>query len=131
MSIESILFLLISISLILIIVMGLKLSESFKRVDELSSQVNDVQSELRRLADEFHEVRTGAMGLGKSVNTVKSDLAALQGRIEQVADMDPATKIYSQAVELLQSGMSIEHVMAECDLPRAEVELLANLNSAD
>ena len=41
---------------------------------------------------------------------------------------DPESRFYTRAVKLVELGASLEEIMRECELPRAEAELLLNFH---
>ena len=41
---------------------------------------------------------------------------------------DPDAKIYSRAVKMVELGADFDEVIRECELPRAEAELLFSLH---
>ena len=41
---------------------------------------------------------------------------------------DPDSKMYSRAVKMVELGAQLDEVMKECELPRAEAELLISLH---
>jgi hypothetical protein len=41
---------------------------------------------------------------------------------------DPESKLYNRAMKMVQLGAGLEEIMLECELPRAEAELLLNLH---
>jgi hypothetical protein len=40
----------------------------------------------------------------------------------------PENKLYSRAVKMVELGAGVEEIMAECELPKAEAELLLSLH---
>jgi len=52
--------------------------------------------------------------------------------LEQLQDAqkydDPNAKIYSRAVKMVELGADLEEIIHECELPRAEAELLMSLH---
>ncbi|TMN93870.1 hypothetical protein CWB73_03545 [Pseudoalteromonas phenolica] len=41
---------------------------------------------------------------------------------------DPDAKIYSRAVKMIELGADLEEIIRECEIPRAEAELLLSLH---
>ena len=55
--------------------------------------------------------------------------------IEQISEhqqklqlFDPESKLYNRAMKMVQLGAGLDEIMQECELPRAEAELLLNLH---
>ena len=58
------------------------------------------------------------------VEAIKLDVDRLAAQIEELAQQDPAAKMYAKAHSLVAAGASIAEIMDACDLPQAEVEVL-------
>jgi predicted nucleic acid-binding Zn-ribbon protein len=48
-------------------------------------------------------------------------------KLEQVQDQQPEDKLYSRAYKLAALGAGLEEIMSECELPRAEAEMLLSV----
>ncbi len=90
---------------------------------------------------EVEELRAGIIGVGQRVLQLETALKQLTEHTEQqltalteqqhaIALTDPESKIYSRAMKMVQLGADLEEIMRECELPRAEAELLYNLHQA-
>ena len=88
---------------------------------------------------DIEEMRTGLIGVGQRVLQLEnrlSDVGAELGEaLQQLSDKqqameltEPESKIYSRAMKMVQLGADLEEIMRECELPRAEAELLFNLH---
>ncbi len=98
--------------------------------------------QLRLLNAEIEEIRAGFIGIGqrvialeqqqRSLSNQQSEVAENQAQLaeqQQKIDMfDPDSKLYNRAMKMVQLGAPLEEVMRECELPRAEAELLYNLH---
>lgn len=107
-----------------------------------SLQLQLSQDQLRLLSAELEEIRSGLIGIGQRVIAVEQQQYALSGQVRQIVDsqaqlaeqqqkidmFDPESKLYSRAMKMVQLGAPLEEVMRECELPRAEAELLYNLH---
>ncbi|MBM7456589.1 HAMP domain-containing protein [Oceanisphaera litoralis] len=88
--------------------------------------------ELTRTRDSYRkqieELQAANIGLGNKV----SDLHRLQGQLseqqQELALKDPQGRLYSRATRMVQLGADIDEIMAECEMPRAEAELLISLH---
>jgi hypothetical protein len=65
----------------------------------------------------------------------QQDLQMVANEIEQISEhqqkmqlFDPESKLYNRAMKMVQLGAGLEEIMLECELPRAEAELLLNLH---
>ena len=112
--------------------------EVFSRQLELNNQ------QLMAAQNETEELRAGIIGVGQRVLTLdqrvltlENQLAQLHGACTELAEQqqamsltDPESKIYTRAMKMVQLGADLEEIMRECELPRAEAELLFNLHQA-
>ena len=49
-------------------------------------------------------------------------------KLLELEQQDPTNKVYNRAAQLVAQGVTIEELMQECDLPRAEAQLLFDLH---
>ena len=104
-------------------------------IQALEAKVKATEKTQAQLNEMLHEVRTGAFGLGGRLKTLESEIKSIQQRqtelINKQADLEQqevSSPMYTRAAKLVASGASIEDIMEECDLPRAEAELLIALH---
>ncbi|MCK8135344.1 DUF2802 domain-containing protein [Pseudoalteromonas sp. 2CM28B] len=91
-------------------------------------QVKDSSEQINILRSEVSELRTGLLSIGKRVLEVEQQNQELiQQQAAQKYD-DPDAKIYSRAVKMVELGADLDEVIRECELPRAEAELLFSLH---
>lgn len=91
-------------------------------------QFKDSSEQINILRSEISELRTGLMSIGKRVLEVEQQNQELiQQQAAQKYD-DPDAKIYSRAVKMVELGADLDEVIRECELPRAEAELLFSLH---
>lgn len=86
--------------------------------------VTKAAHEVLRLRREFKELQTGALGVTRQLNTLEQAHSDLQLKLQEVAEQDPDSRLYQRAAKLVASGATVEELMEECELPRAEAELL-------
>lgn len=98
--------------------------------------------QLRLLNAEIEEIRAGFIGIGQRVIALEQQQRLLSNQLAEVAEhqaqlaqqqqkidmFDPDSKLYNRAMKMVQLGAPLEEVMRECELPRAEAELLYNLH---
>lgn len=105
-----------------------QLDESHQRVIELTKRLADVEQQTNDNDEANYEVRTGAIGLGEKVKEIAAVIDRLDMKFLELEQQDPANKVYHQAAQLVSQGATIEELMQECDLPRAEAQLLFDLH---
>ena len=61
------------------------------------------------------------------IKTIQGELAKHQALFQQYQEQQPEDKLYSRAYKLAALGADLEEIMRECELPRAEVEMLLSV----
>ncbi|RHW76007.1 DUF2802 domain-containing protein [Colwellia sp. RSH04] len=61
------------------------------------------------------------------IKLVQTQLQTHQQQVMQLQESDGQDKFYTRAFKLAEKGADIEEIMAECELPRAEVEMLLSV----
>ena len=111
----------------LAIIVALKNKQSAE-LNAVSQQLKDTSEQTHILRSEVSELRTGLLSIGKRVLEVEQQNQELmQQQAAQKYD-DPDAKIYSRAVKMVELGADLDEVIRECELPRAEAELLFSLH---
>lgn len=101
------------------------------KVDELAEQMTVYENITNRQQQQISE-------LSNNLTTCFSPLENLENRIEEVAsiiqlvqsDMNSESteqKLYGRAKKMIEMGADINELVAECEIPRAEAELLISL----
>jgi len=106
----------------------------FKRqVAALKLLFKEQQRQIASLKTELHEIRCGSLGVGTRVQEVEGKLAQAIERQDEIQSQsqyhDPQSRLYSHAMKLVERGADVEEIVRECELPRAEAELLVSLHS--
>ena len=126
----------LAILLLLTAVFGYqRLRQQAEQLGILQQQFDAAQSQNQQLHAELEELRSGLIGVGQRVlklqerqQGLRQDLDELQQQQQVIALSDPESKIYSRAVKMVELGADLEEIIRECELPRAEAELLFNLH---
>ncbi|WP_448213074.1 DUF2802 domain-containing protein [Colwellia sp. MEBiC06753] len=61
------------------------------------------------------------------IKAIQVDCSKLSQAIQQLQEAEPLDKFYTRASKLAALGADAEEIMKECDLPRAEVEMLLSI----
>lgn len=77
---------------------------------------------------QFTEVHVANHAMAKRVAELESLVEQTANRQNEIVTQDPDSKLYTRAVKMVELGADIEEVMIECELPRAEAELLYTLH---
>jgi hypothetical protein len=76
----------------------------------------------------FGELQSVSLGAGQKLIDLERKLIALDETQQEMSIQAPENKLYSRAVKLVELGAGIEEIMLECELPKAEAELLLSLH---
>jgi len=77
---------------------------------------------------QFTEIHSGAVGIGKKLQALDAEVKKTQENQVNLVASAPENRLYTRATKMVELGASIEELMSECELPRAEAELLLNLH---
>lgn len=80
-----------------------------------------------RLTKEFNELRAGTMGMSHKLADMAHHLERMETRQAEFSMNDPEGRLYSRASKMVELGADVNELMHECDLPKAEAELLLRL----
>ncbi|MER2492129.1 DUF2802 domain-containing protein [Catenovulum sediminis] len=104
---------------------------SKKNQQVLQTNVDEKLSHLERenkiLRHEINEVNASSISMGKNIRQLAQYFAELENRFSELELVDPESKLYSRAAKLAEKGASIEEIIEECEIPRAEAELVVSL----
>lgn len=130
----------VAILLVIFVVWHHKLQQ--QQISQLAERIAGLTSQQPNQSAEIDELRSGVIGVGQRIlqleqalQTIELNQQALATELEQLTEhqqtiqlFDPDSRLYSRAVKMVQLGAGLEEVMRECELPRAEAELLINLH---
>lgn len=132
-------WLLIAILFVLLLVLWVRCRQQWRAQQQLlavlSSQFESSQQQNGVTQAETEELRAGIIGVGERVLELQEQLQRLGQQVLQLQEQqdaialsDPESKIYSRAMKMVELGADLEEIIRECELPRAEAELLYNLH---
>ncbi|WP_087021460.1 DUF2802 domain-containing protein [Thaumasiovibrio subtropicus] len=99
-----------------------------KRLSAVETVLKSARQQQESLAKQFNELRAGTIGMSQKLADMGQHLDMLEDRQgEIVMQQDPDNKLYSRASRMVELGADIEELMEECELPKAEAELLLSL----
>jgi hypothetical protein len=96
--------------------------------DRQQESLSELQEHLLANQQELQEVRVGSIGMGDKIKALVATVRQTASQQEQLASQDPQSRLYQQAAKVVASGYSVEDLMHECDMPKAEAELIYNLH---
>ncbi|EAS44572.1 DUF2802 domain-containing protein [Photobacterium profundum] len=89
--------------------------------------LKNARQQQESFAKQFNELRAGTMGMSQKMADMAQQLEELSDRQGEMAMQDPEGKLYSRASKMVELGADVNELMQECDLPKAEAELLLRL----
>ena len=129
----------VAILLVIFVVWHHKLQQ--RQIRQLAERIANLATQQPNHGAELEELRSGVIGIGQRVlqleqrlQNIELNQQALASELEQLTEhqqkiqlFDPDSRLYNRAMKMVQLG-ALEEVMNECELPRAEAELLINLH---
>lgn len=102
-------------------------SISKRSKQESEAYVTTLQGQLESLRKQMMELHTGAIGMGQRLQAVEGAMQQINDRQQELTMQDPERRLYSRAAKMVELGADLDEVMSECELPKAEAELLISL----
>lgn len=84
-----------------------------------------LQKQILQLQNEIRAINSGNLGMGRTIKRFAEDIANAESLNPSNENELVSEKTYQQAALLLSRGASTDEVADSCDIPPAEVELLA------
>ncbi|WP_421283836.1 DUF2802 domain-containing protein [Aeromonas veronii] len=101
--------------------------KSKRSKQESEASVATLQGQLESLSKQMMELHTGAIGMGQRLQSVEGAMQQVNERQQELTMQDPERRLYSRAAKMVELGADLDEVMSECELPKAEAELLISL----
>lgn len=98
-----------------------------KKNHALEVLVKSLLSQQESNKKQFIEIHSGAIGIGKKYQQLEIIVKNVQENQVNLVASAPENRLYTRASKMVELGASIEELMSDCELPRAEAELLFNL----
>lgn len=99
-----------------------ELQSSQKKLNSQFSSFDDAQKNLQL------ETEQVTKQLEHRIKVLQEENNAQQQLLEQIKNQQPQDKLYSRAFKLVELGADIDEVVRECDIPRAEAEMLISVH---
>ncbi|ELR65087.1 ATPase involved in DNA repair [Photobacterium marinum] len=124
----------IVIAILAVVVSWLLVSREKKARQALESKfaatelvLKNARHQHESLIKQFNELRAGTMGMSQKLADMANQLELLEDRQGEISMLDPEGKLYTRASKMVELGADVNELMEECDLPKAEAELLLRL----
>jgi len=92
-------------------------------------QVRALEKELDKSSKQLLEVRSVVVGLGQRVTEQQDIIKHLNERVVELEHADTDGRLYTRATKMVQLGAGINELIEECELPKAEAELMMSLQN--
>lgn len=102
--------------------------QSQRKLDAMSRLMRELTRTRDSYRKQIEELQAANIGMGNKVGELYRQQDKLNEQQQELALKDPQGKLYSRATRMVQLGADIDEIMAECDMPRAEAELLISLH---
>ncbi|RZF77386.1 DUF2802 domain-containing protein [Pseudoalteromonas sp. CO325X] len=116
---------------VLVIVLWLRTSQLVRQMRALRQNMDtekQASSQTQILRAEVSELRTALANMSNRIGQIQQRTEEVAQQQDTIREADPQARIYSRAVKMIELGAPMEEVMSECELPRAEAELLFSLH---
>ncbi|TQP42712.1 flagellar transcriptional regulator FlrD [Vibrio cholerae] len=120
-----------SVSVVLCIMLALwRLKRGQHRQSEtLRQQIRNLDRELQKSNKQLLEVRSVMVGLGQKVSEQQDIIRHLNERLLELENTDADARLYTRASKMVQLGADLNELIQECELPKAEAELMMSLQN--
>lgn len=79
------------------------------------------------LSKQFNELRAGSIGMSQKLAELAQRFDELLEKQNELEMHDQDGRLYSRASKMVELGADLRELMEECDLPKAEAELLLSI----
>jgi len=115
--------------LVIFVLFNRKNIQLMKQLTEVQAEYKQLQNEQIKLKKQFVEFRTGSINIGQKVSEITQLSQHFDERLNELENTDTDGRLYSRANKLVQLGAGINELMEECELPKAEAELMMSLQA--
>ena len=116
------------LAFVFFIISYLLIKKQAKKNNALALLVKSLLATNEQFKQQFVELHSGSIGMGKKIQHLESLVRKTQENQQNLVAQAPENRLYTRAVKMVELGATIEELMSECELPRAEAELLLNLH---
>ncbi|MFI3245871.1 MAG: DUF2802 domain-containing protein [Ferrimonas sp.] len=106
-----------------------KMLEQNKQLKAIKVVLKATQHQNETLQSQVHDVVGLFVDAEKKIQQLEQMLQHMQARQDEVVvESDPSAKLYQRAMKMVALGADVDEVIRECELPKAEAQLLVNLH---
>jgi hypothetical protein len=119
------------IMLAIVLFQGAKMRRALDSEQAMRGEIEALGRDIKSLQQDFGAFCSGASGVGTHLSRVDRQLMRLLERQDQFEVRDSIHSEYDQAVRMIRRGASIDEIISQCNLARAEAELLSRLHAPE
>lgn len=101
---------------------------SLLQLHRTRQRCEDLEKWLKKNTSDLAAFEKAAMGAGERLMRMEQQVRRLVERQDQVEMYSSNSRPYSQAIQLVQRGASVEELISTCGLTRGEAELICVLH---
>ncbi|MBB1271662.1 DUF2802 domain-containing protein [Psychromonas sp. SR45-3] len=116
------------LAIIFFITMLFLFKKMSKKTHSLEVLVKSLLAQQEAHKKQFIEIHSGAVGMGRKLQQLDVVVRKTQENQVNLVASAPENRLYTRAMKMVELGASVEELMTDCELPRAEAELLVNLH---
>ncbi|WP_394200773.1 DUF2802 domain-containing protein [Shewanella waksmanii] len=98
------------------------------KIDALTTLLKESDRQREAVKRELQELRSGTIGVGRRMLELEKRVIKQDARIDESTQQDPQARLYSRAMKMVDLGAGVDELVRECELPKAEAELLLRLH---
>ncbi|MEH0688785.1 DUF2802 domain-containing protein [Vibrio cholerae] len=98
-----------------------------RTADHFRQQQRHFDKELQKANKQLLEVRSVVVGLGQRISEQQDIIQHLNERVTELEQEDSDGRLYSRATKMVQLGADLDELIEQCELPKAEAELMMSL----
>ena len=99
-------------------------SAIYEDVEKIKAQLGDSESKLLESDQVTRQ-------LEHRIKSLKIELEQLRQDIIILNEQQPEDKLYSRALKLVKLGASVDEIISECEIPKAEAEMLVSVHKSN
>lgn len=116
------------LAFVFFIISYLLIQKQAKKTQALELLLKSVLAANEQFKQQFVELHSGNVGMGKKIQQLESKIRKTEENQQDMVAQAPENRLYTRGAKMVELGATIEELMSECELPRAEAELLLNLH---
>lgn len=117
----------LGLTLILFYLLWIKVKALMTLNERQANELRLLSQQQTLLQQALSESRQSEIGLGKKLTQLEQKLAQLRQQVDEIELLEPQSKLYNRANKLAQKGASLNEIIEECEISRAEAELIIAL----